>query len=172
MDQLLKQVAYFNKHSAQLCQLLAYTGIRLNGALKLKWERVDPKLKWMRVVEKGSKSRTLHLHQRAADVLRELTTEYAGQSGGQPKGPVFRFGDPKMKASRRHLHKAAKALDSPIKTPHYFRHWFATQALIQGVDVRTLAGVLGHTDGGALLLRTYGHLCDRSAQEMAQKLKF
>jgi len=54
-------------------------------------------------------------------------------------------------------------LDSPIKTPHYFRHWFITQTLLQGVPVRTLAGIIGHADGGALLLKTYRHLCDNAA---------
>ena len=39
---------------------------------------------------------------------------------------------------------------------HDLRHTFATVALQNGVDIRTVSGMLGHTDPG-FTLRTYTH---------------
>ena len=41
---------------------------------------------------------------------------------------------------------------------HALRHLFASTLISRGVSVRTVAEWLGHSDGGALLLRTYSHL--------------
>lgn len=172
MDALLAQVSSFDKQTGQLCALLAYTGARLEGALGLHWKDIDPVLRWITVTEKGDKTRTVHLHKRAADVLTEIKGQHSGNGERPLKGPVFNFGEDLPDSARGHLHRAAELLDSPIKTPHYFRHWFTTQALLQGVPVRTLAGIIGHADGGALLLKTYRHLCDNAAKEATQSLKF
>jgi len=37
-----------------------------------------------------------------------------------------------------------------------FRHIFATTCIESGVDIPTVAGWLGHNDGGLLAMRTYG----------------
>ena len=42
----------------------------------------------------------------------------------------------------------------PLKN---LRHFNATQLLAAGVDLRTTAGRLGHSDGGATTLRHYAH---------------
>ena len=41
---------------------------------------------------------------------------------------------------------------------HMMRHLFASSLIAAGVDVRTVAEYLGHSDGGALVLKTYSHL--------------
>ena len=54
----------------------------------------------------------------------------------------------------------ARAIDAGIvpfhMSLHDGRHWHATQLVAQGVDLRTVADRLGHTDPG-FTLRTYGH---------------
>ncbi|HYY81856.1 MAG TPA: site-specific integrase [Actinomycetes bacterium] len=58
-------------------------------------------------------------------------------------------------------------------TLHSFgRHFSATQLLAGGVDVRTVAGRLGHGGGGATTLRVYSHFvaaADRRAAELLGK---
>jgi 3-dehydroquinate synthase len=44
-------------------------------------------------------------------------------------------------------------------------------AIEQGVDVPTVAKWLGHKDGGALAMRTYGHIRDQHSLEQARKLR-
>ena len=43
-------------------------------------------------------------------------------------------------------------------THHDLRHLFATRCIESGVDIPTVARWLGHKDGGALAMKTYGHL--------------
>ncbi len=69
--------------------------------------------------------------------------------------------------------KLAKQLG--IRTPlRNLRHFNATQLLAGGVDLRTVAGRLGHSDGGATTMRVYAHWvrpADRRAAELlAQEL--
>jgi integrase len=165
MDQFLAQVRMQDLQSGQLCGLLAYTGIRISGALTLNWQQVDSDLRWIRVVEKGSKSRVVPIGKHAQDILAERKSVIS-------KGLVFRFSQTQLSKLRRVMHQAAKLHGSPVRTPHFLRHWFTSQALIQGANVRTLAGILGHSDGGALLLKTYGHLCAKDAQDLMTGLKF
>jgi hypothetical protein len=40
------------------------------------------------------------------------------------------------------------------------------------VDITTVSRWLGHKDGGALAMKTYGHLRDQHSAAMAQKVTF
>jgi integrase len=55
---------------------------------------------------------------------------------------------------------------------HDLRHLFATRCIESGVDIPTVSRWLGHRDGGALAMRTYGHLRDEHSQAMAAKVSF
>ena len=48
------------------------------------------------------------------------------------------------------------------------RHLFASSLIAAGVDVRTVAEYLGHSDGGALVLKTYSHLMPDSEDRAAE----
>ena len=52
---------------------------------------------------------------------------------------------------------------------HDLRHTFATMALQNGVDVKTVSSMLGHYDAG-FTLRTYTHATRQKQDEAAQKL--
>ena len=49
---------------------------------------------------------------------------------------------------------------------HYLRHTFATMALQNGVDIRTVSSMLGHADPG-FTLRTYTHATNKMQEEAA-----
>lgn len=73
---------------------------------------------------------------------------------------------------RRALRYASeRAGIKPPLTPHKLRHIFATRAIESGVDIRTVAGWLGHKDGGALLLKRYAHLVNAHSVEMAKRVR-
>jgi integrase len=65
--------------------------------------------------------------------------------------------------------KAAGAPDTRHDGFHVLRHTFASMLLSRGVDVRTLAEYLGHTDPG-FTLRVYSHLMPDSADRMRQAI--
>lgn len=52
---------------------------------------------------------------------------------------------------------------------HDLRHTFAALALQNGVDVKTLSGLLGHYSAG-FTLDTYGHISTLMQQDAAQKV--
>ena len=53
---------------------------------------------------------------------------------------------------------------------HSMRHYSATELLSSGVDLRTVAGRLGHGSGGAVTLRVYAAWVAQADQEAARKL--
>ncbi len=52
---------------------------------------------------------------------------------------------------------------------HDLRHLFATTCIEAGVDIPTVSRRLGHKDGGALTMKTYGHLRDEHSTAAAKK---
>ena len=52
---------------------------------------------------------------------------------------------------------------------HDFRHTFATLALQNGVDVKTVSSMLGHFDAG-FTLRTYTHVTRQMQESVAEKM--
>jgi integrase len=67
---------------------------------------------------------------------------------------------------------ACKACGFHLITHHDLRHLFATQCIEAGVDVPTVSRWLGHSDGGALAMRVYGHLRREHSATMAQRVTF
>lgn len=57
-------------------------------------------------------------------------------------------------------------------THHDLRHLFATMCIESGVDIPTVSRWLGHKDGGALCMKTYGHLREDHSFVQAQRVNF
>jgi integrase len=70
------------------------------------------------------------------------------------------------------LKRACKLNGLPHISQHDLRHLFATQCIEAGVDVPTVSRWLGHSDGGALAMRVYGHLRREHSATMAQRVTF
>jgi hypothetical protein len=70
------------------------------------------------------------------------------------------------------INSACKTLGITRFTHHDLRHLFATRCIESGVDIPTVSRWLGHKDGGALAMKTYGHLRDQHSANMAQKVMF
>lgn len=70
------------------------------------------------------------------------------------------------------INTACKKLGIARFTHHDLRHLFATRCIESGVDIPTVSRWLGHKDGGALAMKTYGHLRDQHSANMAQKVVF
>ena len=70
------------------------------------------------------------------------------------------------------INSACKSLGITRFTHHDLRHLFATRCIESGVDIPTVSRWLGHKDGGALAMKTYGHLRDQHSAYMAQKVTF
>jgi integrase len=98
---------------------------------------------------------------RAQDVDAELVTDAFVASpmpdGSRPMNPdsfssaIHRLCAPYNKVDN------PKGLGIPHVHLHSLRHFAATLALQSGIDARNVAELLGHADGGVLVLGTYAH---------------
>jgi integrase len=70
------------------------------------------------------------------------------------------------------LTRACKLAKVARITHHDLRHLFATRCIESGVDIPTVSRWLGHSDGGALAMKVYGHLRREHSASMAQKVTF
>ena len=67
------------------------------------------------------------------------------------------------------LHRVLKRAGLPRVRFHDLRHTFATLALQNGVDVKTVSGMLGHYSAG-FTLDTYPHATQRMRRETADTI--
>jgi len=152
-----------SKDCADMVRLLAYTGARLEEARSLTWECVLPDKKLFRV--KGTKSETSDRYIPLFPPLRELMDEIRTRRGKEKKNvPILR-----VKECKEALGNACERVGVKPMTHHGLRHLFATRCIESGVDIPTVSRWLGHADGGALAMRTYGHL--RQDHSLAQAAK-
>ena len=85
-----------------------------------------------------------------------------------PTAPVHdRPCDPSGVSHRYARMCASLGIDSH---PHALRHYSATELLSAGIDLRTVAGRLGHGGGGATTLRVYAAWVAESDRRAAQLL--
>jgi len=70
------------------------------------------------------------------------------------------------------LNRACEKVGVDRITHHDLRHLFATRCIESGVDIPTVSRWLGHKDGGALAMKTYGPLRREHSITQAQKVSF
>ena len=145
------------------------TGLRRGELLGLKWDDIDLEKGDLRVkrqiaringeiVEAPLKTktayRTLPLAEDTIAVLKEQKKK-VGSSHWVFPSPT---GGPISPDSVLHmLHRVLKRAGLPKVRFHDLRHTFATLALQNGVDIKTVSGMLGHFSAG-FTLDTYAHV--------------
>lgn len=67
------------------------------------------------------------------------------------------------------LHRVLKRAGLPKVRFHDLRHTFATVALQNGVDIKTVSGMLGHYSAG-FTLDTYAHVTTAAQREAAKTM--
>jgi integrase len=77
-----------------------------------------------------------------------------------------------VRECQKSMDRAAARVGMARITHHDLRHFFATVAIESGVDISTVSRWLGHKAGGALAMKTYGHLRDEHSVSAAKKVTF
>jgi len=104
----------------------------------------------------GREQRVVHLTDRAFAICQRLALKH-------PEGPLFRNRDGNPWTAQGldyRCYRLSKKLGFPI-TPYSVRHTFATEAILKGVDLQTIATLMGHCDL-TMLSRVYQHVRKRS----------
>jgi integrase len=159
-----------SKDCADMVRLLAFSGLRLQEAVSLRWRHVDTANG--RITVPGTKSETSYriipIFTALGSLLAEIRDRRA--ANGFDQGPEDSIlGVNECKGA---LRSACKLAGVKKMTHHDLRHLFATRCIESGVDIPTVSRWLGHSDGGALAMRTYGHLRQEHSQAQAAKVDF
>ena len=157
------------------------TGLRRGELLGLKWSDIDLEKGDLRVqrqigridgkiIEMPLKTknayRTLPLSTEAIDVLMQQRIK-TGNSEWVFPSPT---GGPMSPDSVLHmLHRVLKRAGLPKVRFHDLRHTFATLALQNGVDIKTVSSMLGHFSAG-FTLDTYAHVTTSAKRDAAKTM--
>ena len=172
-DQILEIIenagSRFSPHCANLVRFLAFSGCRISEARAVRWSDVDLEKGEIRVQgAKRSKTSGAALFRFVPIIppMRELL-EKLKSAQPRPDDPVCLVGE-----CEKSLTRACTKANVHRITHHDLRHLFATRCIESGLDIPTVSRWLGHADGGALAMRTYGHLRREHSAAMAQKVTF
>ncbi len=129
-----------------LIELLYSTGLRLSECINLKYSDIDldESIGWVRM-GKGSKDRIFII----SDMFKNDLLSYIEKTGNDGKGLVFSVNGRKM--SPRGIQHAIKVcaeragIEKDVHV-HTLRHSFATHLLENGVDIRKIQKLLGHSN--------------------------
>jgi integrase len=156
---------------ADLVEFLAYSGCRKGEAARVQGVHCDFEKGEINVLGDpvtGTKNWEIRRVPMIPD-MRLLLERIRGERGENEflANPVMRVHE-----CQGAINSACKSLGITRFTHHDLRHLFATRCIESGVDIPTVSRWLGHKDGGALAMKTYGHLRDQHSNEMAQKVTF
>ena len=163
----------FSKAAADLVQFLAFGGFRKGEAEFVRWADCDFERGLITVrghPDTGLKNRTpgeFRVVPMIPDLRRLLERLKAARPNAQAADAVMMVNE-----CQKAMDRAAELVGMKRISHHDLRHLFATTCIESGVDIPTVSRWLGHSDGGALAMRTYGHLRDHHSVAMAAKVSF
>ncbi len=159
-----------SQNCADFAEGLAYTGCRKSEAGLIEWQDLD--FQTGEIVVKGDPiERTKNGDIRRVPMIpgaRKLFERMRAERPDEGRTTeVF-----KVRECEKSMTRAAKKIGMMRVTHHDLRHFFATVCIESGVDIPTVSRWLGHKDGGALAMKTYGHLRREHSLAQAQKVSF
>ncbi len=142
--------------------LCLHTGLRLGEVCALKWEDIDTEGKMLaihrtvqRLYVSGYETKTILLETEPKSIYSKreipLSTPLLQQllqlSRGLEEEYIFGRKKPvEPKTMQNHFKRHLKTAGLSDKNFHILRHTFATNCIEEGVDVRSLSEILGHSD--------------------------
>jgi integrase len=159
-----------SKDCANLVRFLAYSGLRIGEAKFVTWADANFARHQLHVrgdpVTATKNGETRYVPMIAE--LEQMPTELRKERANEPlSASVMRV----FECQNSMTHAAAKIGMKRI-THHDLRHLFATICIESGVDILTVSRWLGHKDGGALCMKTYGHLRQDHSLAQTQRVSF
>jgi integrase len=146
--------------TADHAEFLALTGCRLEEANAARLDDDKGDQLFIRGTKTESSERFIPVHRKLRELLDRL-------SAASTDGRFL-----KVQHSLAPMARACGRLGIAKLTHHHMRHYYATICIESGVDIPTVSRWLGHADGGALCMKTYGHLRDEHSQMMGRKVDF
>jgi integrase len=159
-----------SKDCANLVRFLAYSGVRIGEAKNVTWADVNFSRRQLHVRgdpktgTKNGEARFVPMIPELEQMLTEMRAERAQEVSTKTVMRAFEC--------QISMTNAAAKIGMKRITHHDLRHLFATICIESGVDIPTVSRWLGHKDGGALCMKTYGHLRQDHSLAQAQRVNF
>lgn len=155
---------------AAVMEVLFATGMRVAELAGLTVNDVDLQRGSVRIMGKGNRERIVPLcNQQACDALQAYSARSARSESECKRFFVNRLGRPYSEQSVRFMIRK-RVREAGIwchVTPHMFRHTVATLLLGNGMDIRQIQHLLGHTS--IATTQIYAHVDDRSHRRLLQQ---
>jgi integrase len=161
----------WGKRCADLVEFLAYSGCRKGEAARIHGRDCDFEKREIAVLG-DPVTGTKNWEIRRVPMIPDMQRLLERIQGEHPKKEFLAAPVMRVHECQGAIDSACKALGITRFTHHDLRHLFATRCIESGVDIPTVSRWLGHKDGGALAMKTYGHLRDQHSTNMAQKVIF
>ena len=149
---------------------MAFTGCRVGEAPEIAWRDVDFDAGEI-VVRGDANTGTKNWELRRVPIISDARALFERMRGERPDesldAKVFR-----VRECQKALDRACQKVGADRITHHDLRHLFATCCIESGVDIPTVSRWLGHKDGGALAMKTYGHLRREHSIAQARRVSF
>jgi integrase len=165
----------YGPHYRAMILFAAYTGVRPGELFALEWDDIDRQRMEIRVerriyrgsvdLPKNGKKRTIILPPPALAALDSMprrvhaATVFANKRGGRLSQATNHW----------YWNPVRIAVGRPKMAFYEMRHFAATHLLELGCSPADVAVQLGHTDGGALVMRLYGHPDQDRARERLRR---
>ena len=160
-----------------ILELLFSSGLRVSELAGLDKSDINLERREFMVRGKGSKDRPIFISKSAADKIQEYLDERkdnlpalflnnSSNAGGAKTNGDFRRLTPR--SIQRIIERYARMAGiTKHVSPHTMRHSFATDLLMNGADIRSVQGMLGHADISTT--QVYTHITDQHLREMHEK---
>jgi len=159
---------------AYYLRFLALSGGREKESLRIRWADVDFVNRQVTIGADGSTKNARHRSVNFSGELEALLREMR-----EWRQPDSSFLFPSAQRGSKDIH--ARSLRESFRLVrraaglswvgfHDLRHFFASVCVMNGLDFMTIAHWLGHSDGGILVGKVYGHLADAHKTRMADGL--
>jgi integrase len=155
--------------AANFVEFLAYSGTRQAEAAAVCWRDVKFDLGLLTITggSEGTKNlqhRTIPLFPPLRRLLEQINANRRSASVGTKLFTIA--------SAHLQIHRACKRLGLQRYSHHSMRHFFCSNCIEAGVDFLTLSRWVGHSDGGVLIGKTYGHLRQEHSIAMAKRVTF
>ncbi len=147
--------------------LSIHTGMRMSEQYSLRWGQVDLERRQVHLPRtKNGDPRTIPLNAVAVDALKRLRGSRR-RAGNDPVFPSVRSGNT-LQGSRGWFPTALEEAGIEGYTWHCNRHTFASRLVMAGVDLRTVAELLGHRT--LQMVIRYSHLAPEHQASAVDRL--
>jgi len=154
--------------------LMALCGARRDETLRLLKSDIDWTFRKLTIgadgLAKNHLVRQVDFNRGLEEHLRDMARREDPHSKWLFPSPQRGRRDVRVRSFREVFDSAKKKAGFEQMQFHDMRHFFISYCLMSGVDVGTVARWVGHQDGGALIGKTYAHLCDEHTKRQAEKL--